>query len=323
MRPQRGSRRDVDDRGQDVLHAARARLARRHGEDLLEQLGIERRRQADRLREAGAAGATKPCSDSSCNSAGIPSRVFSTRNFWIALAKATAPCASWRSLGRVISPMPSGISFSADAGDSSCVFGSSMAFLSQLTLPSWATFSASVIRLSRSATRLSTESFGSRYGAPAVVAAAALRRGAGQVTAAPHQTKSARLAVSNTFATSDAGSSAQTIPQPRSAAALPEGANWLTCRPMRRNVAAQIALVSLCLSASASVIPSATSPSARRGARRAARQRRPHPRPPPLPRPPSPTRTASPACRASICSAALESPRSSSRARCRRSTSRQ
>ena len=80
----------------------------------------------------------------------------------MALAKATAPRASWRSPGRVISPIPSCSSFSADTTDSSCVLGSSSWFLSQLTAPSCATFSASVIRLSRSATRLSTGSFGSR-----------------------------------------------------------------------------------------------------------------------------------------------------------------
>ena len=45
--------RDVDHRRQHVLHAARARLARGDGEDLLDQVGIEGRRQRDRLREAG------------------------------------------------------------------------------------------------------------------------------------------------------------------------------------------------------------------------------------------------------------------------------
>src|SRR4051794_30617451 len=44
------------------------------------------------------------------------------------------------------------------------------------------------------------------------------------------------------------------------AAALPDDANWLTCRPMPTNLAAKLAVVSVCLTAGACVIPPATSP---------------------------------------------------------------
>src|SRR5450432_1332697 len=195
MRPQRGSR-ATSTTGASTCWTPRARVWRAATVKICSSNGGSN--VAARPIACGKLvppGATKPCSDSSCNSAGIPRRVFSIKNFWMALAKAIAPRASWRSLGRVISPMPSDISFLARDGDSSCVLGSSIAFLSQLTLPSCATFSPSVIWPSRSAIRLSTGSFGSRYGAAALAAEA----GANVHPQVPGQSSAARPAASVSF----------------------------------------------------------------------------------------------------------------------------
>ena len=108
----------------------------------------------------GAAQAIRPCRHSSWMIAGIPSRVRSARYSWIALA--VWATSTGRRLvepaSRLISPIPSPAR-AASRASSNPVSGTTSNAQNE---PSWAIFSERVMRASRSATRASTESAGSR-----------------------------------------------------------------------------------------------------------------------------------------------------------------
>ncbi len=110
---------------------------------------------------AGASRARSPCSVSSWSSAGIPRRVCSTRNRWIALPAAAAPAVSRfvAPATRLTWPIPFARRVRRRSGSSSVSLRNSS---NDQREPTWASFSSSVMRASRSATRSSIESSGSR-----------------------------------------------------------------------------------------------------------------------------------------------------------------
>ncbi len=105
--------------------------------------------------------ASRPWSVSSWRIAGIPRRVSSTRKRWIALPASAAPAGSRlvAPATRLIWPIPVASRSRIRASSSSLSLLNSS---NDQTDPSWATFSASVIRASRSATRCSIGRLASR-----------------------------------------------------------------------------------------------------------------------------------------------------------------
>ena len=113
--------------------------------------------------------AARPWSASSWNMTGMPSRVCSMTQRWIALTSSTVsrgvrrfPPRSTPSLGRVIWPMPCWSTDPAFAGSNAPFASTSCRFCCQ-TASVCATFSSSVMRDSRSATRRSIGSEASLY----------------------------------------------------------------------------------------------------------------------------------------------------------------
>ena len=105
--------------------------------------------------------ASRPWSASSWRMAGIPSRVSSTRKRWIALPASAAPAASRfvAPATRLTCPIPPASRARTRSGSRSVSLLNSSNDHSD---PSWASFSSSVIRASRSATRASIGRLGSR-----------------------------------------------------------------------------------------------------------------------------------------------------------------
>ena len=101
-----------------------------------------------------APSAVSPCSDSSWMMAGMPKRVSSRSQRWMSLPMRVAPTgsSSVEPEMRVTWPMPAGPAAWARTASNVTPSESSAG----QTEPSWAIFSARVIRASRSATRSST-----------------------------------------------------------------------------------------------------------------------------------------------------------------------
>jgi hypothetical protein len=90
MRPQRGSR-DTSTTGASTCDTPRARVWRAVTvKTSSARPGSKLAARAMAWGKLVAPGPTRPCRASSCKIAGIPRRVCSTRNFWMALASSVA-----------------------------------------------------------------------------------------------------------------------------------------------------------------------------------------------------------------------------------------
>ena len=106
--PPAGVSGDVEDRRQGEAGADRSDLPPDRRGHLLDQLGIPRGGQADRLGERVAPGPISPDSASSWASAGMPRRVRSSRNRWMrSLASAAGPGSNPVLAMRATWPIPS------------------------------------------------------------------------------------------------------------------------------------------------------------------------------------------------------------------------